>query len=222
MAERALSDDELSHLAIFPLPEAVLFPHAALPLHVFEPRYRKLVADCVAAKRPLAVWRLDPGERRTPHGPAIAPVATAGRIGSHARLPGGDVDIIVLGVERVRLVEEKESAEPYRVVRVERHPLEPVASSDITGRIETLRGLAGMLAMKHPRAARLLSITLDRCDDPEELSDVLCTITHDDGALRQELLETSKVPQRLDKVVETLSSLVLHAGLAEDPEGAVQ
>ena len=34
---------------IFPLPEVVFFPETVLPLHVFEPRYRQMVADCLAA-----------------------------------------------------------------------------------------------------------------------------------------------------------------------------
>lgn len=222
MTERPLSDDELSRLAVFPLPEAVLFPNAALPLHVFEPRYRKLVGDCIESKAPLAVWQLAPATTAASgaqQGPALQPVATAGRIGSHVPLPDGRIDIVVLGVERVRLLDEAESDEPYRIVRVARHPLDPLAAGDAAGRIETLRGLAGMLAVEHPRAARLLSLTLTRCEDPEELSDVLCAITHDDGMLRQELLETSSIPARLDRVVETLSSLVLHAGLGDDDDG---
>jgi Lon protease-like protein len=219
MIERPLTDDELSRLAIFPLPEAVLFPNAALPLPVFEPRYRKLVGDCIESKSPLAVWQFATdaaASSETPHGPALQPVATAGRIGSHVALPDGRLDIVVLGVERVRLLDEADSGEPYRIVRVARHPLDPLAGGDVSGRIETLRGLAGMLAVEHPRAARLLSLTLARCEDPEELSDVLCAITHDDSVLRQELLETSSICARLDRVVETLSALVLHAALDDD------
>ena len=217
MVEHPLTDSELQRMIIFPLPGAVLFPHAALPLHVFEPRYRKLAADCIERGLPLAVWQTDPRGSLTERGPALQRIATAGRIGTHAVLPDGRMDIVVLGVERVRLLSEEESGEPYRVVRVERHPLQGVEPGEIAGRVDTLRGLAGMLAAQHPRAARLLAITLNRCSDPAELSDVLCTITHDDGHLRQELLETSSVPRRLERVIETLSGLVLHAGIGDVP-----
>ena len=43
------------HLPIFPLPDIVLFPHTLLPLHIFEPRYRAMTADCLARDRRLAV-----------------------------------------------------------------------------------------------------------------------------------------------------------------------
>ena len=215
MVERPLTDTELSRLAIFPLPSAVLFPSATLPLHVFEPRYRKLVADCLARDLPLAIWQIDPRGAQTEWGPALHRVATAGRIGTHVKLPDGRLDIIVVGVDRVRFIGEDESGEPYRVVRAERHPLVAVEPASVAGRVETLRGLAGMLAKQHPRAARLLTITLNRCSDPAELSDVLCTITHDDGQLRQDLLETSNIPERLEKVIGTLSGLVLETGIGE-------
>ena len=215
MVELPLTDTELSRLPIFPLPSAVLFPNATLPLHVFEPRYRKLVADCIERGMPLAVWQIDPRGAQTEWGPAIHRIATAGRIGTHVKLPDGRLDIVVVGVERVRFIGEDESGEPYRVVRVERHPLRSVERDSLAGRVETLKGLAGMLARQHPRAARLLSITLNRCSEPAELSDVLCTITHDDGQLRQKLLETTSIPERLDKVIGTLSGLVLETGIGE-------
>lgn len=215
MAESPLTDTELSRLAIFPLPSAVLFPNGTLPLHVFEPRYKKLVADCLERGLPLAIWQIDPRGAQTEWGPAIHRVATAGRIGTHVKLPDGRLDIVVVGLERVRFIAEDESGEPYRVVRVERHPVMPIERASIAGRVETLKGLAGMLATQHPRAARLLSITLSRCEAPDELSDVLCTITHDDGQLRQQLLETSSIPERLDKVIGTLSGLVLETGIGE-------
>ena len=45
----------LGALPLFPLPRVVLFPGALLPLHVFEPRYQKLLADCLAAHRTFGV-----------------------------------------------------------------------------------------------------------------------------------------------------------------------
>ena len=44
---------------------------------------------------------------------------------------------------------------------------------------------------------------------------MLCTITHDDGQIRQQLLEMSSIPGRLDRVIGTLSALVLETGIGE-------
>ena len=46
---------------LFPLPNLVLFPNVAQPLHVFEPRYRQLMADSLAADRLIAMALLQPG-----------------------------------------------------------------------------------------------------------------------------------------------------------------
>ena len=48
-------------IPVFPLPEVVFFPGTVLPLHVFEPRYRRMVADCLAGDGRLAVAMLRPG-----------------------------------------------------------------------------------------------------------------------------------------------------------------
>ncbi|MFQ5804508.1 MAG: LON peptidase substrate-binding domain-containing protein [Candidatus Methylomirabilales bacterium] len=47
-------------IAIFPLPNVVFFPHTLLPLHIFEPRYRQMLADCLAGERRLAMALLRP------------------------------------------------------------------------------------------------------------------------------------------------------------------
>lgn len=214
-----LSDGELEQLRIFPLAGVTLFPHGVLPLHVFEPRYRQLVEDCLEFGHPLAPWGIDERARGTNRGPGLLAVGTAGRIRSHRRLDDGRFDILVEGVERVRLVGESDSGRPYRVISAERHPLLPCAPGQLRTHVLTLKSLAGTLALEHPRAARLLQITLDRCDDPEELSNVLCAIAHENPSLRQLLLESSSVEDRLDKVVETLSTLLLRSQVRTQAEG---
>ncbi len=48
-------------LPIFPLPNVVLFPNVFLPLHIFEPRYRDMVADALASDRLIGMVLLKPG-----------------------------------------------------------------------------------------------------------------------------------------------------------------
>jgi uncharacterized protein len=107
-------EDALSSIPIFPLPRVVLFPEAALPLHVFEPRYRKMIADCLATHGALAVAPIVDGEDE--HGrPAIARIAGGGLVVEHQPLPDGRSNIVVLGQARLRLEElEPEVGIPYR------------------------------------------------------------------------------------------------------------
>src|SRR6187402_533456 len=55
MTPPKLEPSDLAELSIFPLPNVTLFPGAALPLHVFEPRYRELTSDALAGRRIMAV-----------------------------------------------------------------------------------------------------------------------------------------------------------------------
>ncbi len=113
-------------LGVFPLPNVVLFPHVRLPLHVFEPRYRRLVDDCLKADGRLVIATLRPGYEPDYFGcPECHPVACAGRIVECEPRADGCSDIIVCG-ERVVEVREFVSARPYRVARLD--PARPEAS----------------------------------------------------------------------------------------------
>ncbi|HYB75042.1 MAG TPA: LON peptidase substrate-binding domain-containing protein [Candidatus Sulfotelmatobacter sp.] len=104
-------------LPIFPLPSVVLFPNMALPLHIFEDRYKKMTAACLEGNRLLAIPLLKPGWER---GEAPEPhhVAGMGRIAQAVRLPGGGYDIVVRGVAKVRIGGTLQDW-PYRVAAVE-------------------------------------------------------------------------------------------------------
>ncbi|HEY8506258.1 MAG TPA: LON peptidase substrate-binding domain-containing protein [Gemmataceae bacterium] len=108
---------------LFPLPSLVMFPHALQPLHVFEPRYRRMTADTLAADRLIAPVLLKPGwEKDYDDRPAVEKVACLGRVVAHHQLPDGRYNLLVRGLSRVRLVEEIDSAKPYRTARVELLP----------------------------------------------------------------------------------------------------
>src|SRR5262249_22145375 len=103
----------LDALPLFPLP-TVLFPGAVLPLHVFEPRYRKMVRDVLDSHHVLAVVLItDPSELDAHGHPAIAGVATAGTVIDYTELPGGRYNILLRGRVRVKLA-ELPFVPPYR------------------------------------------------------------------------------------------------------------
>ena len=102
---------------VFPLPNLVFFPDALLPLHVFEPRYRALLAAARAGENLIAVATLLPGWEKDYEGaPAFHPLATVGRILRAHEYEDGRSDILLLGLERVRL-EEEFTDQPFRLAR---------------------------------------------------------------------------------------------------------
>ena len=92
-------------LPLFPLPDFFLFPGAVAPLHIFEPRYRQMIADLLDTSGRLVLVAYQPGGARTGAGPAVMPVGGLGEIIHHQRLADGRYLIWVLGLGRVRIQE---------------------------------------------------------------------------------------------------------------------
>ena len=144
-------------LPLFPLPGVVLLPGPALPLHVFEPRYRQLVQD-VLDDGFLAIPQLaEPAPTDPPTGRAILPYASAGRILAHRLLDDGRYNILVLPLGRVRLDEELLGrSEPYRMGRMTLLQERPFVPRDLDRVGARLLALVGpVLARMGPRAAQL-------------------------------------------------------------------
>src|SRR5712692_4666635 len=106
-------------LPLFPLPNVVLFPNVFLPLHIFEPRYREMVADAVASDRMIGMVLLRPGWERDYEGrPLIYPIGCSGVMTHVERLGDGRYNMVLRGLERFRIVEENHERS-YRRASVE-------------------------------------------------------------------------------------------------------
>ncbi|HSC25679.1 MAG TPA: LON peptidase substrate-binding domain-containing protein [Vicinamibacterales bacterium] len=106
-------------IPLFPLPNAVLFPHVFLPLHIFEPRYREMVGDALGGDRIIGMVLLRPGWEADYDGrPAIYPIGCAGLITRAERLSDGRYNIILQGLEKFRVLDE-DADRSYRIARVE-------------------------------------------------------------------------------------------------------
>lgn len=104
-------------IPLFPLPGVVLLPGTILPLHIFEPRYRAMVADALEGNRTIGMAMMKPGWERSGGSPPIFPVGGAGRIVEAEHLPDGRYNIALEGEFRYRVLEESPPA-PYRVANV--------------------------------------------------------------------------------------------------------
>jgi len=108
---------------LFPLPNLVLFPHVVQGLHVFEPRYRQLLADSLAGDHLIGLVLLQPGwEEEYDSTPPIESVACLGRVGWHEKLPDGRFNLRLRGLARIGLTEELPTDRLYRMARAEMIP----------------------------------------------------------------------------------------------------
>ena len=107
---------------IFPLPNVVFFPCTALPLHIFEPRYRVMVQDRLAKPGPIGIVLLRrPWESPESSGDDVYSIGGAGEIFQHEPLNDGKYDILLRGQWRFRILEFTRM-EPYRTARVQKLP----------------------------------------------------------------------------------------------------
>lgn len=104
---------------LFPLPNAVLFPKTPMPLFIFEERYRTMVREVVAGNGELVIALMREGMEFKQTGiSAVHSIACLGKIETCEELENGKYNIVVVGVQRVRLLRIVRNF-PYRLVEVE-------------------------------------------------------------------------------------------------------
>src|SRR3954467_7065697 len=97
MDDQARVRSALPRLPIFPLPGAVLLPHALVPLHIFEPRYRKMTRDCDEGLRVMAMANIPDDEAAGEKPPRVLPIVGAGVLAKVDKLPDGRFNIVLRG-----------------------------------------------------------------------------------------------------------------------------
>ena len=194
---------------VFPLPNAVLFPHTRLPLHVFEPRYRAMVRDATAGEGLIAVALLCPGFEEDYEGsPAYHPVGTVGRVEELERLPDGRFNLTLVGMERVEL-QEIPSEKPYRIARATRRP-ERVVDESAPGLLEAkldLMASQGYL-LRELAEASVPGIILDERLPFETAVNGACANLPVEPHLRQELLELDDPRDRRSRAAEMIEEVL--------------
>ena len=210
-------------LPIFPLPEVVFFPETVLPLHIFEPRYRRMIADCLAGEGRLAVVMLRAGWERDYQGrPPVHDVAGVGEIMQAERLADGRYNIVLDGRCRVRIEEELALERPYRTVRAQplADVLRPADRGSVAERLASLRGshakLLDALGQGHADVVGRLTIA---GAGPGAVVDRIVSAVVPDAAVRQRILEAVDVSERIDLAnAALLDLLTLVSGSESDGE----
>lgn len=194
-------------LPVFPLP-LVLFPDAPLPLHVFEPRYRRMLADVLAGDRCFGVIFRPDGvaERDLPPGT----VGCVARVETSEPLPDGRSNVLVLGGERFALVGFAPADEaPYNVAWVHDYGDDAAESAHLA------RPLAARVREIFERVARAARTLTDDRDpipelpaDPARLSFAIASVVDLDATRRQRLLASRSPVGRLRDLEAVLSPTV--------------
>ena len=185
-------------IPLFPLQDVVLFPNTTQPFHIFEPRYRAMVADALEGDSIIGMIMLQPGHEAEYEGrPPIYVVGCAGVIIQVEELPDGRYDILVRGLMKFRVLSE-DASRPYRLAEVEALP-EAVEVSDRPLLAERRRQLEQTLLSVWPEARLPPS---DLSDD--EVVNGLSLVLPLQPAHRQELLEADGLVERALRLIRRL------------------
>jgi uncharacterized protein len=194
-------------IPIFPLPNVVLFPQVFLPLHIFEPRYRDMVADALAGDRIIGMVLLRPGWDTDYEGrPPIYPIGCAGLITHAEKLADGRYNIVLRGLEKFRVVGE-EADKSYRVARVE--TIQEPAAAD-PGELRIARRKLESLLVPQP-SGRGVDPKIPSSMGDEDLVNALAQYLELEPVEKQALLERDDLLSRCRSLIELLEMKVIAA-----------
>jgi Lon protease-like protein len=184
-------------LPLFPL-HSVLFPGVALPLHIFEERYRTMVARCIERGQPFGVVLIRDGREAGDGDVAIAEVGTTAIIRRAGRYPDGRLDIVTVGGRRFRIDEVVADREPYLVGEVE-------ILSEPVGEKTEARKLGGRVGRNFLRYLELLAPALGAQGGDEIDVEVEVEVDDDDEGVTADDTGTSIEIVRADELADQLA-----------------
>jgi ATP-dependent Lon protease len=204
---------------VMTLPNATLFPQALLPLYIFEPRYRQMLAEALESHRMFLVAMQKPG--RTREIPSL--VAGLGLIRVSVRHRDGTSHLILQGLARVEL-EQTVRYRPYRIQRIrplETPPCDNVRVDALVGKVRELLQVRLELGLPFPFPVMTGGQTdsdpspssvspkeimryLDAITDPEQTADLVSCAVLPGAQQRQAILETVSVESRLRRLIHFL------------------
>ncbi|HWD19822.1 MAG TPA: LON peptidase substrate-binding domain-containing protein [Verrucomicrobiae bacterium] len=194
---------------VMTVPSVTLFPQALLPLYIFEPRYRRMLAEALASHRMFIVAMEKPGSRGTP-----LSIAGLGLIRVCVENPDGTSHLILQGVARVELGKAVR-VRPYRMHRV--RPLQAPSRDSVTidALLAKVRDLVSERIELGPppmfpagklkgKSKQTIMAYLNDINDPEEVADLVSCFLLPGPEERQTILETVEVEPRLKHLIHFL------------------
>jgi Lon protease-like protein len=195
-------------LPIFPL-AVVLVPGELLPLHIFEERYKSMMADALEGERRFGLSYAETAEVGGDAVPEIGSVGCVAQISAVVPLPEGRMNVLAIGAGRY-IVRDYVKREPFLVAEVELLSDDAGSELGVEELADEVRELFGRLTV----AARTLSSessddtvpTLDA--EPESLSFLVAANVALDNDAKQRLLEMTDTRRRLEFLRDRLVDLV--------------
>jgi Lon protease-like protein len=192
-----------AQVPVMPLPGALLFPHALLPLYIFEERYREMLEHALHHHRMFSVALIKPecGEWESPSD--FFQVAGVGFIRACVGKPDGTSNLILQGLERVRFTGFEQEA-PFPIATIESLESEDSSSIETEALAAKVLELYSKLRTKGRELPEKIDHYLSDLNDIEMLADLMAATFVNDPLRRQQVLEELVLNQRLRLVIQYL------------------
>lgn len=182
-----------------------MFPHALLPLFIFEPKYRAMLSYCLAHDRMFCVAMMRPGVLDSSNAKNFFHTAGCGLVRASVGKEDGTSNLILQGLWRVRLVDFTQE-KPFRIARVEH--VESVDGETVEA--EALGAKVLELCRKFKERGNEMPGQLDtflaHLTNLDMLSDLVAHTFVSNPFLKQTLLEQAAVPARLRLLIQYLNA----------------
>lgn len=191
---------------MFPI-GAVLFPRGILPLQVFEPRYKALVADIIETNHRFGVVLIERGSDVGGNDIRTS-VGTVAEVVQMGELEDGRILLINVGRERIRVTEWLED-DPYPVAEVEPYPDESINGELGPAVASTFATRRRLMALAVEMGADAGSLEVDLPDDPIEAAWELCAVSPLGPFDQQQLLEMTDATARTKALEQMLAEQLM-------------
>jgi uncharacterized protein len=199
---------------LFPLPQMVLFPHAMLPLHIFEPRYCEMLIESLASDRLIAMATYEPAdggqlfEHASNAAPAISPYVCIGKIVTHAELENDRHNILLVGTKRAKVLRETDAGRPFRIAEVD-VATDIYSPSGLEGRSRLKRRLLeafGEVIPANPTSKANLYELMSGQMGLGPITDIISYTLPFNTVDKLKMLRVSDVDERAEMLIELLQS----------------
>jgi len=188
---------------VMPLPGVLLFPNALLPLHIFEPRFREMLARALDDNRMLCVALVKPERQQWRTSADFFSVSTVGLIRACIGRSDGTSDLILQGIRRVKFSDFEQEA-PFPIARIKTLK----TRAKLTVETDALATKVVELYTRLKSSERALPEKIDRylgeMSDPEMLADLIASTFVSGATRRQQLLEELDLNNRLRLLIQYL------------------
>jgi len=191
-------------IPIFPLEDVMLFPDMSVPLHIYEPRYKAMVADALKGNRIIGMVQLRPGyEKDYERSPSVFAVGCAGVISEVQELADGEYNIVLGALTKYRITRE-EASRPYRVAHVT--AIADSLSDADRPALHARRLRLEQLIKESGGRTGLVGIPANISD--ERLVNGMSQLAHIDELEREQLLEAPNPLVRAELLIEILEKSI--------------